>query len=189
MLWTKTHIGFIKRGMVSSTKEVMGPFCSVLPSPELKYWSVWGPTMWSIQRYWCVSSSGDQDEERNSGMGNSWGAGGSCWEVEWHHWCNEHEFGQTPRDGEGQGGLVCCSPWGHKESDTTEQLNWTDRNLKSFFPSFEGAKTNLLIFNWQITVLQYCVDFCYTSTWVSHRYTYIPSLMNLPPISHPVPPL
>ena len=34
-----------------------------------------------------------------------------------------HEFGQTPGDGEGQGGLVCCSPWGHKELDTTEQLN------------------------------------------------------------------
>ena len=41
----------------------------------------------------------------------------------WHHWCNEHELGQTPGDGEGQVGLVCCSPWGHKESDTTEQPN------------------------------------------------------------------
>ena len=37
----------------------------------------------------------------------------------WHHRCNEHELGQTPRDSEGQGGLVCCSPWGHKESDMT----------------------------------------------------------------------
>ena len=33
----------------------------------------------------------------------------------WHHWCNGHELGQTSGDGEGQGGLVCCSPWGHKE--------------------------------------------------------------------------
>ena len=33
---------------------------------------------------------------------------------------NGHEFEQTPEDGEGQGSLVCCSPWGHKESDTTE---------------------------------------------------------------------
>ena len=41
----------------------------------------------------------------------------------WHHRCNEHELGQTPKGGEGQGGLVCCSPWGHKESDTTGQLN------------------------------------------------------------------
>ena len=32
----------------------------------------------------------------------------------WHYWCNEHELGQTPGDGEGQGGLACCSPWGHK---------------------------------------------------------------------------
>ena len=41
----------------------------------------------------------------------------------WHHWCNEHELGQTPGDGEGRGGLVSCSPQGHKESDTTGQLN------------------------------------------------------------------
>ena len=38
----------------------------------------------------------------------------------WHHRLNEHEFEQTLGDGEGQGSLVCCSPWGCKESDTTE---------------------------------------------------------------------
>ena len=43
--------------------------------------------------------------------------------VGWHHLLNGHEFEQDPRDGEGQGSLVCCSPWGRKESDTTEQLN------------------------------------------------------------------
>ena len=36
-----------------------------------------------------------------------------------HHQCNEHGLGQTLKDGEGQGGLVCYSPWGCKESDTT----------------------------------------------------------------------
>ena len=41
----------------------------------------------------------------------------------WHHPCNVHELGRTLGDGEGQGGLACCSPWGCKESDTTEQLN------------------------------------------------------------------
>ena len=42
----------------------------------------------------------------------------------WHHQCNEHnKLGQTPGDGEGQGGLACCSPWGHKESDMTGRLN------------------------------------------------------------------
>ena len=44
--------------------------------------------------------------------------------VGWHHRLNRHEFEQTPRVGDGQGGLVCCSPWGRKELDTTEQLNW-----------------------------------------------------------------
>ena len=43
--------------------------------------------------------------------------------VGWHHWLNEHKFEQTLGDGEGQGWLVFCSPWGHKESDTTEWLN------------------------------------------------------------------
>ena len=43
--------------------------------------------------------------------------------VGWHHRLNGHEFKQTPGDGEGQGSLVCCSPWGCKGSDTTEPLN------------------------------------------------------------------
>ena len=40
--------------------------------------------------------------------------------VGWYHRLNGHEFEQALEDGEGQGSLVCCSPWGHKESDTTE---------------------------------------------------------------------
>ena len=40
--------------------------------------------------------------------------------VGWHHRLNGHEFEQAPGDGEGQGSLVCCSPWGREESDTTE---------------------------------------------------------------------
>ena len=43
--------------------------------------------------------------------------------VGWHHRFNGHEFEQALGEGEGQGSLVCCSPWDHKESDTTEQLN------------------------------------------------------------------
>ena len=43
--------------------------------------------------------------------------------VGWHHQINGHEFDQTPGDSEGQGSLVCCSPWGRKESDTTKGLN------------------------------------------------------------------
>ena len=44
----------------------------------------------------------------------------------WHHWLNGHEFEQALVVGDGQGSLACCSPWGHKESDTTEWLNWTE---------------------------------------------------------------
>ena len=44
---------------------------------------------------------------------------------------------------------------------------------------------NLFIFSWKIIALPYCVGFRHTSTWISHRYTYVPSLLNLPPTSHP----
>ena len=44
----------------------------------------------------------------------------------WYHWFNGHEFEQALGVGDGQGGLACCSPRGHKELDTTEWLNWND---------------------------------------------------------------
>ena len=53
--------------------------------------------------------------------------------IGWHHWLNGHEFEYTLGIGDGQGGLACCSPWGGKESDMTEWLNWTD-NLFLNFP-------------------------------------------------------
>ena len=46
-----------------------------------------------------------------------------------HHPLNGLEFEQTPGVGDGQGSLACCSPWGCKHSDMTEQLNWTDRKI------------------------------------------------------------
>ena len=50
--------------------------------------------------------------------------------VRWYHWLNGYEFEHALGDGEGQGSLVYFSPWGRKESDTAEQLNWTERQLK-----------------------------------------------------------
>ena len=47
--------------------------------------------------------------------------------VGWHHRLNGYGFGWTLGVDDGQGALACCSPWGHKESDMTEQLNWTDK--------------------------------------------------------------
>ena len=49
--------------------------------------------------------------------------------VGWHHRVNGHEFEQALGDGEGQGSLMCCSPWGRKESDMTERLNNKIRKL------------------------------------------------------------
>ena len=57
-----------------------------------------------------------------------------------HHRLNGQEFEQTLGDGEGQGSLACCSPWGHKELDTTEQLNndsfrFHESKIKWFLPN------------------------------------------------------
>ena len=46
--------------------------------------------------------------------------------VRWHHQVDGHEFEQAPGVGDGQGSLACCTLWGHKKSDTTERLNWTE---------------------------------------------------------------
>ena len=54
--------------------------------------------------------------------------------VGWHHPLNGHEFGQTPRDSEGQGSLACCSPWGHKESNTTTTIRKGTLVAKFQFP-------------------------------------------------------
>ena len=48
----------------------------------------------------------------------------------WHHCLNGHEFEWTLGVGDGQGGLVCCDSWGHKESNKTERLNWTELELR-----------------------------------------------------------
>ena len=54
--------------------------------------------------------------------------------VGWHPQLHGHEFEQAPGVGDGQGSLVCCSPWGHKESDTTERLNGTELGTRRLTP-------------------------------------------------------
>ena len=61
--------------------------------------------------------------------------------VGWHHRLNGCEFEQIPEDGEGQRSLVCCSPWGGKESDTALQLNSND----SFSVAFPLLLVSVLI--------------------------------------------
>ena len=68
--------------------------------------------------------------------------------VGWHHWPNGHEFEYALGVGDGQGGLACCSPWGCKEFDTTDQLNNNNspklarRRGKKWKWSWEGKRAN-----------------------------------------------
>ena len=66
--------------------------------------------------------------------------------VRWHHRLDGHGFGQTPGNGEGQGSLACCSPWGCKESDMTERLNKSNMSyfMRSSFLCFRILETGLL---------------------------------------------
>ena len=92
--------------------------------------------------------------------------------IEWHHRLNGHEFEQAPGVGDGQGSLVCCSPWGRKESDTTEWLNWPmqpwEKSLDLIFFKIRGLgqmtcevlqssnRLFFLIFHSQMTVFSTC---------------------------------
>ena len=72
--------------------------------------------------------------------------------VGWHHQLNGHEFESTPGVGDGEGGLACCSPWGHKELDATEWLNWTERcSWLTVVPRYMVEQNNFLKYNVQYT--------------------------------------
>ena len=62
--------------------------------------------------------------------------------VGWFHQLNGHEFEQTPGDSEGQGSLMCCSPWGCKELDMTQQLNNNNITHKSRGNGWSFKKAN-----------------------------------------------
>ena len=83
--------------------------------------------------------------------------------VGWHHQLNRHEFEQVPGVSDGQGSLVCCSPWGHKYSDTVEWLNWTE--LKHFY-SVHGLKYKSC---WNDTRLILTPIFAFLSCWCKER--------------------
>ena len=63
--------------------------------------------------------------------------------VGWHQRLNGHEFEQIPGVRDGQGGLACCSPWGHNESDMTERLNCTEQKQKNIKKRWQEYTENL----------------------------------------------
>ena len=91
---------FIGRTDVEAETPILWP-------PDVKSWLIWK----------------DRD------TGKDWGQKKGMTEDEmvgWHHPLDGRGFRWTPGIGDGQGGLACCGSWGHKESDTTDQLNWTE---------------------------------------------------------------
>ena len=77
----------------------------ILWPPDSKGWLIWKDP--DAGKDWGQEKKGMTEDEM----------------VGWHHWLDGHEFEQTLGDGEGQGGLACCSPWDHKELDVTGWLN------------------------------------------------------------------
>ena len=80
----------------------------ILWPPDVKGWLTWKDP--DVGKDWEQEEKGTTEAEM----------------VGWHHGHSGHSFGWTLGVGDGQGGLACSISWGYKESDTTEQLNWTD---------------------------------------------------------------
>ena len=91
---------FIGRTDVEAEIPILGP-------PDAKNWLIWKD-----------ADAGRDLRQEEKGTTEDEMAG-------WHHGLDGYEFEWTSRVGDGQGGLACCDSWGHKESDTTEWLNWT----------------------------------------------------------------
>ena len=114
--WRLLRIPWTARSSNQSILEEVSPEYSLeglmlkRNSNALATW--WELTHW--KRPWCWERLKAGREGDNRG-----------WDS-WHHRLNGHEFELAPGVGEGQGSLACCSPWGHKEPDTTEQLNRTE---------------------------------------------------------------
>ena len=85
----------------------------ILWPPDVKSWLIWKDP--DAEKDWGQEEKGTTEDDM----------------AGWHHWLDGCESEWTLGVGDGQGSLVCCSPWGRKESDTTEWLNWIESALTS----------------------------------------------------------
>ena len=83
----------------------------ILWPPDAKSWLIWKDP--DAGKDWGQEDKGMTEDEI----------------VGWHHQLDGHGFGWTPGAGDEQESLACCGSWGHKESDMTERLNWTEWNI------------------------------------------------------------
>ena len=97
---------FIGRTDVEAETPILWP-------PDVKNWLIWKDP--DAGKDWRQEEKGSTEDEM----------------VGWHHRLDGHEFGQAPGVGDGQGSLACCSPWGHRELDTTERRNESNYILGS----------------------------------------------------------
>ena len=99
--WRKSVLNIHWRTDVEAETPILWP-------PDVKNWLIWKDP--DAGKDWRREEKGTIEDEM----------------VGWHHRLNGHGFEQTPGVGDEQGRLACCSVWGRKESDMTEQLKWTD---------------------------------------------------------------
>ena len=119
---------FIRRTEVEAETPILWP-------PDVKSWLIWKDP--DAEKDWRQKEKGMTEDET----------------IGWHHRLSGHEFEQAPGVGDGQGSLVCCSPWSRKELDMTEQLNNNNKDSNPgshrdhvFFPFCFTARLKLYSF-------------------------------------------
>ena len=106
-----------RRSNQSILKEISPEYSLVRLMPKLKL-QYFGHMMWRTDSLEKTLMLGKIWRQQGKGMTEDEMVG-------WHHWLDKHEFEQALGVGYGQGSLACYTPWGRKESDMTERLNWT----------------------------------------------------------------
>ena len=130
------------------------------------------PILWPPDaKNWLIGKDPD------AGIDWRWEKGTTADEmVGWHHQLDGHEFEQILGDGEGQGSLACCSPWGHKESDTTEWLYWTKEHYKSWLPPGPELQFRELYIHIKI----YAYVYLYIWMWeLDHKENWLLRVINI----------
>ena len=122
------------------------------------------PILWPLdEKGWLVRKDPDTGKDWRQEKGRT-----EDEMVGWHHRLDEHEFEQALGVGDGQGSLMCCSPWGRKDSDMTERLNWT---------TF-GKTSNLPYHSLSLSLSQLFLYHLYTIISVTHKNVNIPKEKN-----------